>query len=405
MNVSRSFVASSFLALLAAVASGCADRTASSDSVHAETRDSAGITIIEHTSVETLPALGWTVGPAPEVSIGDTGGDAAYELFGVEDAMRLSDGRILLTNAGTSEIRVFDAQGVHLSSWGREGEGPGEYTGLTDLAEWPGDSILAWDFFQNRLTLYDRDGAVGRTDRLTLGEGEAAAEFSGILPDGTILTASLLSFAPGEQTSGLVRRSRNFARVDPAGIQLSDFGEHVDEEYWVHPEVGAIVRHPFRRSVHSAVWNDRVIISGNDRFELRAYDPSGVLDVIIRVDHPMIPVSSADVAEIVEARLSEADDRARATLERVFEDMPPVESFPAFSEIVVDSEGDLWVRQYVRPPGERSSWVVFESDGTARGVIELPAGLDVYRIGQDYVLGKSTDDFDVEHVQLWRLQR
>jgi len=57
---------------------------------------------------------------------------------------RLSDGRIMVGNRGSSEVRMFDAVGNHLVSWGGEGEGPGEFTGLSRAAPWPGDSIVAW---------------------------------------------------------------------------------------------------------------------------------------------------------------------------------------------------------------------------------------------------------------------
>ena len=31
--------------------------------------------------------------------------------------------------------------------------------------------------------------------------------------------------------------------------------------------------------------------------------------------------------------------------------------------------------------------------------------LDVYEIGEDYILGHATDDFDIEYVQMFRLTR
>ncbi|WP_419943063.1 hypothetical protein [Candidatus Palauibacter sp.] len=61
------------------------------------------------------------------MSIGTAGGDPAYELFRVGGAMRLSDGRIVVANAGTGELRVYDPDGIHLASWGGQGDGPGEF--------------------------------------------------------------------------------------------------------------------------------------------------------------------------------------------------------------------------------------------------------------------------------------
>jgi len=47
----------------------------------------------------------------PLVSIGAATGQPEYELFGVEDAVRLDDGRILVANGGAGEVRVFAVEG------------------------------------------------------------------------------------------------------------------------------------------------------------------------------------------------------------------------------------------------------------------------------------------------------
>ena len=40
-----------------------------------------------------------------------------------------------------------------------------------------------------------------------------------------------------------------------------------------------------------------------------------------------------------------------------------------------------------------------------QGFIETPAGLVIYEIGEDYILGKVLDELRVEYVQLWPLDR
>ncbi len=87
-------------------------------------RDSAGITIVENSgSVPT--GGGWSIAAEPELVIGTFEGDPEYQLFQVEGALRLPDGRIAIGNTGSGEIRIFDASGVFLRSLGRKGEGPG----------------------------------------------------------------------------------------------------------------------------------------------------------------------------------------------------------------------------------------------------------------------------------------
>lgn len=368
-------------------------------------RDSAGVRVVENAAPAPDSRLGWQIGSTPLLVIGESSDDPAHELFGVEDALRLDDGRILVANGGTSEVRVFDRSGVHEATWGREGEGPGEFTVLTDLSLWPGDSVMAWDFSLNRLTIFDLEGHAVRTQRLSLGDGLGAGRFEGVLADRSLVTASLLGFPPGDTPTGLVRRSREFARVDPDGATLAKLGTHPDEEYWVRADVGAIVRHPFRRAVHSTVWNERIVIAPSDRYEIRAYDGDGGLALLVRREHSLQPVTQAEVDEFVAGRLEEAGPEARSALERVFEGMPPVDARPAFSDLVVDGAGDLWVRDYAESEAERSIWTVFASDGSMRGLVETPPGLTVFRIGRDYLLGRSVDALGVERVEMWRLER
>ena len=46
------------------------------------------------------------------------------------DATKLSDGRIVVANGGSDELRIFDRSGTHVGTWGGQGEGPGEFTAL-----------------------------------------------------------------------------------------------------------------------------------------------------------------------------------------------------------------------------------------------------------------------------------
>ena len=51
------------------------------------------------------------------------------------------------------------------------------------------------------------------------------------------------------------------------------------------------------------------------------------------------------------------------------------------------------------------NWSVFNADGRWLGEVVLPEDLEVYEIGEDYVLGKETDEFDVEYVRVYRIRK
>ena len=135
-------------ALLAAavVAVACESTGGGRSGLESAARDSAGITIVENQEPASETRLGWLIGEAPILSIGALEGNPAYELYQVRDAARLPDGRIVVANAGSGELRVFDPSGTHLASWGGRGEGPGEFGDFAapwNVGPWPGDSIAA----------------------------------------------------------------------------------------------------------------------------------------------------------------------------------------------------------------------------------------------------------------------
>ena len=131
-------------------------------------RDSAGIRIVENPRPPDASRLGWRIDPEPVVSIGVLEGDEAHLLFQASDAIRLADGRIVIANRGSAELRIFDSNGNHLATRGGLGEGPGEFADLWRVERWPGDSIVAW-YAPGRgagMSVFDADGNYGRTFRL-----------------------------------------------------------------------------------------------------------------------------------------------------------------------------------------------------------------------------------------------
>ncbi|HSJ24704.1 MAG TPA: hypothetical protein VK929_08565 [Longimicrobiales bacterium] len=92
-------------------------------------------------------------------------------------------------------------------------------------------------------------------------------------------------------------------------------------------------------------------------------------------------------------------------LRGVYELMGLPETVPAFQAIRVDHLGWYWAELF--RPGEDATaeWLVFDADGRARGIVELPGRLEVHDIGEAYILGRWTNDLDVESVRRYPLDR
>lgn len=46
---------------------------------------------------------------------------------------------------------------------------------------------------------------------------------------------------------------------------------------------------------------------------------------------------------------------------------------------------------------------MFDNEGVMLGTVAMPKGFGLFQAGVDFVLGKCTDDLDVEHIQVYEL--
>ncbi len=371
-----------------------------------QVRDSAGIRIVENARPADDSRLPWRIGPEPSVSIGDVVGEEAYMLHQVDDAVILPDGRIVLANAGTSEIRVFDASGMHQATWGRAGEGPGEFTALGGVAPWPGDSIVAWDTRARSIAVFDSDGALGRS--FVLEAADRPNEPRMALSDGTVIGRAVDSGGgPGYR-----REQFTYTLHDADGSLLVSLGDHPGRESFINMEgrIAIFGLLPFSRSLREASWGETVVLAPDDHYEIRVHDrATGTLTQIVRRDY----ANRAPTRDEVDQAIDEALGRTSLTGDRLewtregYKGMPLVESLPAFRALLTDELDHLWVREATLPGVERPAplWTVFNPEGRVLGFVETPDGLTILEIGADYILGQATDDLGVESVQLWPLER
>ena len=207
---------------------------------------------------------------------------------------------------------------------------------------------------------------------------------------------------------GLYRIPLTAALFDSEGLMVAPLGTHVGGEAHIRAngETINISRVPIARGVVLAPAGNESLIAQTDRFELKLWGTDGRLSRVVRVAEPPRPLLEAERQRVIEHEVAEADEEARARLRSTLEDVPMPDTLPAFSEVVHDASGHLWVRIF-RLPYETGpeEWIVLEPSGQVRGRIDLPEGLNVYEIGEDYVLARATDELGVERVQMWPLRR
>ncbi len=405
--------ASRLAALVPALLVGCVGSDGSEGL--AVVRDSVGIQIVES---EPRDRQFGTVGTEPTLEIGLVDGNPPYQFHQVRSVRQLSDGRVVVANGGTQEVRFFDPTGAFLGSTGRRGAGPNEFENLARLEQIQGDSLVIFDSRLLRVTVLGPDGELSETIDLprALSAGPSPAMIAAA-QDGTLVARRLHGGDPAPD--GYARSAMEILLVSKGAVEARSLGrfgggEVVRRISSPSPEIFNMQERslPFGRNTHVAAGYDRVYVGTSDRYEVREYGTDGTLRRIIRrLGSAPGVIGTSELRKYVEAVLVMMESTGSTPDRQAFEtsilELPRAPSMPTFSQLLVDDLGMLWVQEYAAPwqGDEPLRWTVFDQDGHMVGSIESPEHIRIQQVGIDFVLGIGTNDLGVERIVRLPLDR
>ena len=380
------------------------------------TRDSAGIAIIENRTPVWTESTAWRIADSPSLDMGSATGDPDHEFYQIRGVIRLSDGTIVVAN-GRSELRYYDADGTLRARAGRKGSGPGEFTFLAGLSRLVGDSVLASDMMQRRAIIFGPDGHHVR-DFATADPGTInMRSLLGQLDDGTYI-AQATNMRTGSELMdrpvGPYRDSMLVLHVETSGTVVDTLGLFPGPRMnrrmvnFMGRKLPMPTPVAFSSATHVAAAGDRLYIGVSDTYEIDVYSPAGRLERLIRRRYAPRLVTDADV-EATRARMREAMASANQNnpiakqMAESYANMEAADTMPAYSRFLVDDDRNLWVQDYAGPTDSVAHWNVFDPDGRWLGTVTMRTKLLISQIGSDYVLGRMTDDAEVEHVLVYTL--
>lgn len=326
------------------------------------------------------------------------------------DALRLEDGRIVISNAGTGELRFYDHEGTHLWNAGRHGQGPGEFGEFSSMRLWTGPrgTLIASDGWNNRVNMFRSTGEFLTSVRIEAVPGERPPVIRDGFGDGTWLAvggSGSLVGAPGE----IIQGSWSYFRYNSNGKPAETLAELRDPPRYVH-RLGETTHYPYiplttRASVAAGSWWLFIGDGHTHQIERRRLD--GTLNSYIRWPESDRRRTAEVYDRYREESLAGAQDQVQRRLYAHYYDLdlPVPEYLPAFQGLLVDEEGYLWVEGYRLPWENQASWEVFDPDGRWLGTVETPIGLRPYQIGADFLLGRHRDELGVERVLLFELAK
>ena len=374
--------------------------------------DSAGVTIVENGVLNLDMSL--LADPTPTLQIGVLDGSEEYQLFRVADIKRLSDGAIAVANAGSRELRIYEADGTHRATAGGAGQGPSEFRYPSALVILSGDTIQVQDRVDR--VYFAPDGSFVRRETGDQRSFRAVWESMGGMSEGGQWVADGSFFAPvyhwdqSPPKAGplyrprmtLVRVSADLSVVDTLG----DFGGILQQYVDVGGQrgVSAIVP-PFSTNTSWAIGSadGTIVVGDNASPQIDRFHPDG--------SHSIVRWT-ADEEAITEAEVETWKDQQRNAewtrgqlpeLERGWSAMDVPETKAFYGGVVAGSDGSLWVG-HAAYGGNRTKIMMFDSDGHYAGSMDVPGRFVVHDAGPGWVLGLMYDETDVEYIRMYELR-
>lgn len=310
------------------------------------------------------------------------------------DVDRTSDGHLYASDATAHSIVVFDASGTRIRSIGRQGQGPGEFTGLVKLGIRSGDTVQAIDYGQWRLSTFTARGELVSTTPFP-----PPAEL-GQIPeltfdtDGRLFHLSYLGFAESlmEAVGGRSGvRTRGEVALTRWNVDAGDWtvlAQVPSIEVFLR---GGLVDAPFaRRPLWAPDGRGGVWYADSGEYTLKRYSASGEVDCVVEVQYVPPAVSAADRRAYYDATdVTGADDVRLARIRENRKDIDVPEMQPALRRLIVTDSGWIWVQPNASSIESSGfdTWHIFSPEGSPTATALLPSGFRIHRAIDGALLG------------------
>jgi sugar lactone lactonase YvrE len=297
-----------------------------------------------------------------DLTIGNDTGREDY-WFGVLNALDVdASGNIYTVDPKSVRIRIFGPDGTLIKAFGREGQGPGEFSGPGGLIVAPDGTFIVSDVLNGRLSRFDAKGTFLKD--IPFG----ASRFAGLAID---------------------RRSDFYALQvgAPSGGAMSWELVKLDAQLKPLRKIHAIAV-PFKpRTMNLMPERIHFVMAGEDRlawmasteYLVHVLDASGQEVLRIRKDHTPRQLTPGDRDRLAK---SQFPGGAPAQLQIEYPD-----AFPAASGLTADEKGRIFVRTYETDDQGRAAVDVFSAEGLYIARFFVPGDLDAMTVKGDKLCG------------------
>ena len=304
-----------------------------------------------------------------DLTIGGEGGGVESVLNRPQFLAVDPEGNIYVLDWGDVEFKVFAADGRLLRTFGKKGQGPGEFDIPAYFALAADGRILLLSSRQYQMITLDGTGKYLSSFRV-----DGFCKALAVDRRNRIYYSQLLiPETGGGEEFKLVQNRMALFRADELGKDKAPLGEYLDATM-MRKVQGQTMSSLTSRESYTTSWlvgpDDRVYIGYNKDYRLDVRDPDWKL--LFRFGREFTPVRHPEYKA----------------------DGPHPEFYPAFSDWrkFFDGEGNLWLEQYVEKGGEDHVFDVFSPEGIYLRQVRVPETLFLVRGDRAYSIVRTEDE-------------
>lgn len=343
-----------------------------------------------------------------ELRIGTEFGDENYMFGNIKGVAIGTEGRIFVADQQGPIVRMYDKEGKFIQNVGREGRGPGEYTGISGIKTFPDGRLAIWNVGLTNINVFSPEGEYMETHFVN-----------------STLNAPDL-FEVGKEGEFFVKTTINRKRDEPnlhfAWLKISPDGEIKDTLEVPRDDVDRPLTfvlftaqgdaHAFITWPRSTMSSEGYIVyaEDNNNYEIEFLKDERSVRTIRRVFKPvnLLP-------EEIKQWEAWTDYYSGRGADNVLPDYKP-----AIKQVFTDRDGRIWIWRYVEARysekemgigyGPESKWWepptfdVFRPDGSYYATIELPMNANFKDAKGEIVVAVVTGESGEEYVVRYGLK-
>lgn len=341
-----------------------------------------GQTATPQLRIETRPAL--------EMG-GDGSGPRSPLLARVRTGARTKSG-YAIADAAAHSFFVFDSLGRFERAVGRQGKGPGEFSGITWVGQCAGDSLVTWDSMERRLSVFSADGSFARQVRLPHSAGQVACA-----PNGTL---AFLMYPRGGTPPGMMGEAKRVTvPIRLLNMQGDSVGTIPDIPFGDGRLFGALTR--------IAVTNDAIFVGTSEGPYVDRYILGGAehrrIDLPLEERRTSRALHERGVDAMLDGMRLQGDQKTKQRQMMLSMPIPAVRAY--YRDVAVSPNGTMWIADSYAIDGDTAVTLrAFNQSGTELGKAILPnPSIRLLEAGNDYLLLSYENDEGEPRVGAFRV--